>query len=102
MTQDTSEQLGRPRLNEFGIYLNLEEQGHIEPIGLWRNVNRAIKDITTKVEFEIIDPKEGSKSSPNFLVWPWDWKIKASFSSDKERINLKGNGNKLTFPIHPS
>ena len=102
MTRDTWEQLGRPRLNELGIYLKLAEQGHIEPIGVWRNVDRAIKDITTKVEFEIIDPKEGSKSSPNLLVRPWDQRIKMSFSSEKERINLKGNGKKVTFPIHPS
>ena len=102
MTRDTWEQLGRPRLNESGIYLKLSEQGCIEPIRVWRNVDKAIKYITTKVEFEIIDPKEGSKSSPTLLVRRLDRKIKASFSSDKERINLKENGKKVTFPIRPS
>ena len=55
MTRDTWEQLGRPRLHESGIYLKLVDQGLIEPIGVWKNVDTAIKGILTKVDFEIID-----------------------------------------------
>ena len=62
MTRDTWEQLGRPQLNESGIYLKLADQGLIEPIGVWRNVDTTIKGISTKIEFKIIDPKEGSRS----------------------------------------
>ena len=62
MTHDTWEQLGRPKLYDSGIYLNLADQGLIEPIGDWRNVDTTIKGISTKVDFEIIDPKEGSSS----------------------------------------
>ena len=40
MTRDTWEQLGRPRLYESGIYLKLADQGLIEPIGVWRNVEK--------------------------------------------------------------
>ena len=59
MTHDTWEQLGRPRLYELGIYLKLADQSLIEPIGVWKNVDTTIKGISTKVNFEIIDPKEG-------------------------------------------
>ena len=35
MTRDTWEQLGIPRLSESDIYLKLEDQGLIEPTGVW-------------------------------------------------------------------
>ena len=64
MTHDTWEHLGRPQLYESGIHLKLADQGLIEPIGVWKNVVTTIKGISTKVNFEIIDPKEGSSSFP--------------------------------------
>ena len=33
---------------------------------------------------------------------PWGRKMKASISLDKECIKLKGNGQKVIVPIHPS
>ena len=56
--------MGRPRLYESGIYLKLTDQGLIEPIVVWKDVDTTIKGISTKVDFEIIDPKEGSSSFP--------------------------------------
>ena len=47
MTWDTWEQLGRPQLYESGIYIKLADQGLIEPIGVWRNVDTTIKGIST-------------------------------------------------------
>ena len=102
MTRDTWEQFGRPRLYESGIYLKLADQGLIEPIRFWRNVDTTIKGISTKVDFEIIDPKEGSSSFPALVGRPWGRKMKASISLDKERIKLKENGQKFIVPIHPS
>ena len=102
MTRDTWEQLGRPRLNESSIYLKIIGQGCIEPIGLWRNVDTTIKGIATKVDFEIINPKEESNSFPSLVGQLWGKKMKPSISLDKERIKLKGNGNKVIVPIHPS
>ena len=102
MTHDTWKQLGRPRLYELGIYLKLADQGLIEPIRVWRNFDTTIKGILTKVDFEIIDPKEGSSSFPALVGWPWGRKMKASIYLDKERIKLKGNGQKVIVPIHPS
>ena len=102
MTHDTWEQLGRPRLYESGIYLKLADQGLIEPIGVSKNVDATIKGISTKVNFEIIDPKEGSCSFPALVGQPWGRKMKASIYLDKERIKLKGNGQKVIVPIYPS
>ena len=102
MTQDTWEQLGRPWLYESGIYLKLADQGLIEPIGVWENVDTTIKGISTKVNFEIIDPREGSSAFPALVGRPWGRKMKALISLDKERIKLKGNGQKVIVPIHPS
>ena len=102
MTHDTWEQLGRPRLYESGIYLKLADQGLIEPIGVWKNVDTTIKGISTKVDFEIIDPKEGSSSFLALVAWPWGRNMKASISLDKDRIKLKGNAQKVIVPIHPS
>ena len=47
MTRDTWEQLGRPRLHESVIYLKLADQGLIEPIGVWKNVDTTIKGIVS-------------------------------------------------------
>ena len=54
MNRDTWEKTGRPRLYELGIYLKLAEQGLIEPIGVWKNVDTTIKEYRPKVNFEII------------------------------------------------
>ena len=102
MTRDTWEQLGRPRLYELGIYLKLADQGLIKPFGVWTNVDMAIKGISNKVDFEIIDPKEGSSSFLALVGRPLGRKMKASICLDKERIKLKGNGQKVIVPIHPS
>ena len=91
MTRDTWEQMGRPRLYESSIYLKLADQGLIEPIGVWKNVDTTIKGISTKVDFEIIDPKEGSSSFLALVGHPWGLKLKTSISLHKERIQLKGN-----------
>ena len=88
MTHDTWEQLGRPRLYESEIYLKLANQGLIELVRVWRNVDTTIKGISTKVDFEIIDPKEGSSSFPALVGRPWGRKMKASIYLDKERIKL--------------
>ena len=45
MMRDTWEHMGRPRMNESSIYLKLSDQGLIEPIGVWRNVDTTIKGI---------------------------------------------------------
>ena len=60
------------------------------------------KEILIKVDFEIIDPKEGSNSFPALVGFPWGRKMKAYISLDKERIKLKGNEQKVIVPFHPS
>ena len=82
--------------------MKLSDQGPIEPIEVWRDVDMTIKGILTKVDFEIIDPKKGSSSFLALVGRPWGRKMKASISLDKEQIKLKGNGQKDIVPIHPS
>ena len=53
------------------------------------------------MNFEIIDPKEGSSSFPALVGRPSGRIMKALISLDKERIKLKGNGQKVIVPIHP-
>ena len=60
-----------------------------------------IKGISTKFDFEIIDPKEGSNSFLVLVGRPWGRKMKASISLDNELIKLKGNGQKVIVPMHP-
>ena len=71
-------------------------------MGFGKNVETTIKGILTKVDFEIIDPKEGSNSFSALVGRPWGINMKASISLDKERIKIKGNGQKFIVPIHPS
>ena len=101
MTRDTWEQMGRPRIHESGIYLKLVDQGLLEPIGVWKNVDMTIKGISTKFDFEIIDPKEGSSSFPALGGRLWDRKMKASISLDKEN-QIKRKWKKVIVHIHPS
>ena len=61
-----------------------------------------IKGISTKFEFEIINPKEGSSSFPDLVGRLQGRKMKSSISLEKERIKIKGNGKKVIIPIHPS
>ena len=58
MTRDTWEQLGKPQLNESGIYLKLADRAIIEPISVWKNVGTTINNITKKFKIVIINPKE--------------------------------------------
>ena len=99
MNHDTWEQLGRPQLHESDIYLKLVDQILIEPIGVWKNLDTTIKGIMTQVDFEINDPKEGSTSFPTLVGRPWGRKMKSTISLYRERIKLKGNGQKVIVPI---
>ena len=67
-TRSTWEKLGRPQLFELDIYLKLENQGLIESIGVWKTVKNSIMWINKTIDFEIIDPQEGSKSFPALVL----------------------------------
>ena len=83
MIRDTWEQHGRAQLHELGVYLKLRDLGLIEQIGVWKNVDTIIKGIMPQVDFEIINPKEGSSSFLALVGWPWGQNMKASISVDK-------------------
>ena len=62
LRKDTWEKLGQPQLVKSDYYFKLVDQGLIEPLVLCRNVQTTIMRITFKIDFKVIEPKEGSKS----------------------------------------
>ena len=70
LTKSTWEKLGRPQLVKSEYYLKLADQGLIEPLGLCRNIETTIMDITVTTDFKVIEPKEGSKSYPALVGQP--------------------------------
>ena len=46
----------------FGFYLKLVDQWLVKWIGVWKNTETSIMGISTQIDFEVIDPKEGSTS----------------------------------------
>lgn len=57
--------------------------------------------ISIKIDFKVIEPKEGSKSYPSLVGRPWAIKMKANISLEKDRIKLKGQGKKAIIPLDP-
>ena len=55
-----------------------------------------------QIDIEIINPKEVLKPLRALVRWPWGQTMKASISIEKEKIKLKGEGNKVIVPIFPS
>ena len=58
-------------------------------------------DISTKVDFEVIDPKEGTTSLTTLVGRPWGRSMKETISLEKYRIKLKGDGKIMTIPLSP-
>ena len=58
--------------------------------------------ISTYIDFEIIDPTEGSKSFPALVGQSWGRKMNDSISLEKDRIKLKGEGKRVSAPIQLS
>ena len=67
LTKSTWEKLGRPQLVKSDYYLKLVDQGLIEPLGLCRNIETTIMGISVKIDFKVIEPKEGIKSYPTLV-----------------------------------
>ena len=101
LTKITLEKLGGPQLVKSDYYLKLVDQGLIEPLGLCRNIEKTIMRISIKIDFKVIEPKEGSKSYLALVDRPWARKMKANISLEKDRIKLKGQGKKVIIPLHP-
>ena len=57
--------------------------------------------IYVRIDFKVIEPKEGSKSYPALVGRPWARKMKANISLEKYRIKLKGQGKKVIIPLEP-
>ena len=67
LTKYTWEKIGRPQLVKFDYYHKLANQGLIEPLGLCRNVETTIMGISVRIDFKVIERREGSKSYPTLV-----------------------------------
>ena len=101
LTKSTWEKLGRPQLVKSYYYLKLADQGLIEPLGLCRNIETTIMGISVKIDFKVIEPKEGSNSYPTLVGQTWARKMKSNISFQKDKIKLKGQGKKIIIPLDP-
>ena len=77
--------LGQPKLEKYGFYLKLVDQGLVEPLGIWRDVETSIMGIKKRIDFEVIDPKQGSSSYPSLVDKKWRHNMRANISLDKDR-----------------
>ena len=57
--------------------------------------------ISVKINFKVIEPKEGSKSYLSLVGRSWARKMKANISLENDRIKLKGQGKKVIIPLDP-
>ena len=57
--------------------------------------------IFVKIDFKVIEPKEGSKSYPALVSRRWARKMKSNISLEKDKIKLKGKGKKVIIPLDP-
>ena len=57
--------------------------------------------ISVRINFKVIEPREGSKSYLALVSQPWARKMKANISLEKYRIKLKGQGKKFIIPLDP-
>ena len=55
--------------------------------------------ISVRIDFEVIEPREGSKSYHALVDRPWARKMKANISLEKDRIKLKEQGKKVIIPL---
>ena len=57
--------------------------------------------ISIWIDFKVIKPREGSKSYPALVGRAWARKMKSNISLEKDRIKLKGQGEKVIIPLDP-
>ena len=57
--------------------------------------------ISVKINFKVIEPKEGNNSYPALVGRALARKMKANISLKKDRIKLNGQGKKVVIPLDP-
>lgn len=93
--------IGQPHLTKSKFYLNLVDQGLVETLGIYKGVETTIMDILTRVDFEVIELKSGSKSYPTLVGHLQRRNMKVNISLDKDKIKDKGRGKEVIISLDP-
>lgn len=81
--------LSRPQLTKSSFYLELVDQGLIEPLGIYKYVEITIMGISARVDFEVIEPKLGSNSYLALVSFNWERNMKENISLEKDKLRLR-------------
>ena len=60
-----------------------------------------IMGISTRIDFEFIEAKQGSNSYPSLVGRPWGQNMKANISLNKDKLKIKGKGKNIIIPLDP-
>ena len=101
LPRDTSVNLGTPKLEKLDFYLKLADQGLVDPLGIQKDIKTTIMDISTRIDFQVIEPKQGSNSYATLVGRPWGRNMKGNISLDKDILKIKGKGKKISIPLDP-
>jgi hypothetical protein len=93
--------MGRPHLLRSKSFIKLANQIFVKSIGLLKGEEMRIMEISTMVDFEIIDLFEERVVYVGLMGRTRGRKTKEPISLEKDGIKLKGNGKKKHHPSRP-
>lgn len=91
--------LGHSQLTKSDFYLKLAVQGLAKPLGIWKDVETTMMGMSTRIDFEVIEPKPESNSYSTLVGQPYGGKMKANISLNKDRKKIKGKGKKVIISL---
>ena len=73
----------------------------MKPLGIWREFKTTIMGISTRTDFEVIEPRSRSTSYPALVGQPWGIKMKVNIYLDKDSLKIKGKGKNDIISLNP-
>ena len=81
--------IGQLELEKYDFYLKLVDQGLVKPLGIWKDIETTIMRILTRIDFEVIDPSQGSNFYPYFASRLQGRNMIFNILLDKDRLKIK-------------